>query len=102
MRKNPAFEFGVFNSRSLLAFLLCSVGFFLAILGFGAVPPSALKQSTSVSVFADQHFLPLTSKDAAANGPLASAVANFWRVVDSPNISSAQQNILNAATCVSV
>src|SRR5438105_12938109 len=72
MQKNPSSESGLFVPRALLAFTLCSVGSFLAMLGFAAAPPSM---------------------------PLAPTAAN-WSIVASPNTSTTQNNLLGV-TCVS-
>src|SRR5438552_6822093 len=41
MKKNPASKSGLFNARVLLAFSLCSVGAWLALLSFAAMPPTS-------------------------------------------------------------
>jgi Astacin (Peptidase family M12A) len=42
MRKNPTSQSGIFNPRVLLAFALCSVGAFLAVLSFAENAPSGV------------------------------------------------------------
>ncbi len=47
MKKNPASESGAFRLRVLLAFVLCTVGVFIALMGFGAFTgSSALAQDS--------------------------------------------------------
>src|SRR5438552_12383490 len=41
MKKNPASKSGLFNARVLLAFSLCSVGAWLALLSFASTPPTS-------------------------------------------------------------
>jgi hypothetical protein len=45
MKKNPSSKSGIFNPSVLLAFALCSVGVFLALVSFAANPPGGLASS---------------------------------------------------------
>src|SRR5207253_479637 len=80
-----ASQSGFFNPRVLLAFALCSVGAFLAMLSFAATPPTEMR-------------------GFAANSPtmpLAPTAAADWSIVASANSLRAQTNILIGTTCVS-
>jgi hypothetical protein len=72
MKKNPASQSGIFNPRVLLAMALCSVGVFLAALGFAATPTTPL----------------------APTGP-------GWSIVTSPNTSATQNDYLKSVACAS-
>jgi hypothetical protein len=84
VRKNNFSQAGLFNPRVLLAFALCSVGTFLAMLSFAATAPRRI----------DQQAGPLSSSATMA-------AAGGWSIVPSPSVSGAQYNLLNGATCVS-
>jgi PKD repeat protein len=47
MKKNPASQSGLFNSRVLIAFSLCSVGVLLAMFSFASTPSSGTLTATS-------------------------------------------------------
>lgn len=49
MRKNPASQSGVFGSRVLLAFILCSGGVLLAMLSFAATPANNSVRSSAAT-----------------------------------------------------
>src|SRR6266851_1092408 len=49
MKKNLARESGTFNPRLLLTFILCSIGFFLAIFSFAANPGSGMISVTTTT-----------------------------------------------------
>jgi len=68
----------IFNSRIVLTFTFCLIGFFLALLSFGAGLPN--------------------EKPAK---PSAVTAAAGWSIVPSASVSGAQYNFLNAVTCVS-
>src|SRR6202040_78610 len=84
MKNNPASQSGMFNSRALLAFSLCSVGVFLAMLSFAATPMSEM----------NEHAGPLS-------GNAASAAAASWSIVPSPNTDPTQSNQLFGVACPS-
>jgi hypothetical protein len=70
----------IFNSRIVLTFTFCLIGFFLALLSFGAGLPN--------------------EKPAKANIVTATTAAG-WSIVASPSVPGAGYNFLNAVTCVS-
>ena len=49
MKKNPASESGAFRLRVLLAFVLCTVGVFIALMGFGTFTSSSALAQDSAS-----------------------------------------------------
>jgi hypothetical protein len=90
MRNNPASQSGLFNSRVLLAFALCSVGVFLAMLSLAATSPIGMTGSrsnlTGDSLFVGQHAGPLNGKANAApalRANLAVSVAPSFAAVGS-------------------
>ena len=90
MKNNPASQSGIFNSRVLIAFALCAVGVFLAMLSFAASPPL-------VPEIPKQAFV-----SAALRTELAPAVVGDWSIVSSPNADPTQTpNFPSGVTCVS-
>ena len=98
MRTNSASQSGTFNPPALLAFALSSVGVFLAMLSFAALPPGRITgweaSSPGNPLFVDQHAGPLSSNATAT-------AAGSWAIVTSPNTSSTDQNVLSAVACTS-
>jgi hypothetical protein len=79
MEKKSPSQSGLRNPTALLACVLWSVGVFLTMVSFAAVPPSEMnKHARSLSL--------------ATNG---------WGIVDSPSTSNTQNNVLNGVTCTS-
>ena len=97
---------GFFNPRVLLAFALCSVGVFLAMLSFAATSPSGMTgsvgKSLGNSVFGDKHADPLSGNPNATGMSLAPAAEGGWSIVTSPNATPPPgNNKLRGVTCVS-
>src|SRR2546426_8735370 len=100
MKKNDA-QSGLFYSRILLAFTLCSAGVLLAMLSFAANPPSEMRVSSGNSLggdslFGDKHPGLFTGNAAAAkaSAPLT-PTGPGWSLVTSANTSATQTNYLN-------
>src|SRR2546422_4523301 len=119
MKKNPNSQSGIFNPRVLLAFTLCSVGVFLAALGFAAVPPTSAGWSliTSPSINATSNNLDdvtcASASDCWAVGSYLNSQSAYpqtliehwngiaWSIVSSPNTSPTQTNGLDEVACAS-
>jgi hypothetical protein len=116
MRKNPTSQSGFFNPRVLFAFTLCSVGVFLAALGFATTPtPAGWSLITSPNVGASANILKdvtcASASDCWAVGDHSFQTliehwnGSSWTVVPSPNVSaSATQNynnFLDGVACAS-
>ena len=73
-RKNSASQSGVFNSRVLLAFALCSAGVLLAMLSFAAPTPSAAKQADTKGSFLASSQPPSPLEGDVRTRPAAGAI----------------------------
>lgn len=104
MRKSCISESALFNPRVLLALALCTVGAFLAMLGFAAAPPNGMMvlegKSPADSVVNRNSGLSKGNATAVeASMPLAPVSGPGWSIITSPNVTGS--NYLNDVTCAS-
>src|SRR2546426_7928509 len=110
MQKNPRSQSGIFTLRVLAAFLLCSAGILLAMLGFAATPPDRVTElaakSPNESLLVNRTALALRSGAKTRLGTsLAQSTTSGWSIFSSPNNTSGDSaqfyNALSSVTCTS-
>ena len=108
MKNNPQSQSGVFAPRVISAFLLCSAGVFLAMLGFAAAPPNrttalAVKPPNELSAVKAGVSQFKGNDTTTARMALAPTTPSGWSIVNSPNINvvNTDQNTISAVTCAS-
>src|SRR2546428_31583 len=115
MEKSPGSQFGLFNPRVLLAFILCSVAVFLAALGFATTPtPPGWAAITPPNIAQDNALNTVTcasASDCWAVGYYNQALilrrnGTAWSIVASPNnvmspTNGTEDNYLSGVACAS-
>ncbi len=121
MKTNPNSQSGIFNPRALLAFALCSVGLFLAALGFATTPtPAGWSVVSSPNANVPQMFNDIACTSANDCWAVGSRYDSWhfqdvtlvehwngtsWSIVNSPNQGDAdvpvETSVLSAVTCAS-
>jgi hypothetical protein len=104
MKQVSQSQSGVFAPRAIGAFLLCSVGVFLAMFGFAAAIPdrraqlaSELPKGLSAAILPAPQFKP----DSARKNFVAQTNTG-WSIVSSPNINTrTEENSIQDVACVS-
>jgi len=96
MRNNPASQSGIFNSRLLLAFALCSFGSLLGALSFAATPSNSVAKANLNSRTQSQGVAKQPGMSLSPPAP-----PGQWTIVGSPGITgSGAQNFLFGLSCV--
>src|SRR5438128_532961 len=95
MEKSPGSQFGLFNPRVLLAFILCSVAVFLAALGFATTPsPPRCAAITPPNIAHDNALNTVTCASASDCWAIGNIVAHWdggsWSAVPGPTFDDGE------------